>query len=119
MPGACGTGSADRFCGCKGSRQAAAPTARTALDISDYDIVFIGSGFASGFFLRKRLQTSAPNARFLVLERGPLVQRHDQIADRRNTPVSNINTYRMTSPDGAETNKVWQFNIGFGGSSNC
>lgn len=87
--------------------------------MADYDIVFIGSGFASSFFLRKRLQRASADARFLVLERGPLVQHPDQIADRRHSPVDMAATYRITAPEGARTNKVWQFNIGFGGSSNC
>lgn len=87
--------------------------------MSEYDIVFIGSGFASSFFLRKRLETAAPDARFLVLERGPMVQHQDQIADRRSSPVTARRTYRITAPEGVQTNKVWQFNIGFGGSSNC
>jgi len=84
-----------------------------------YDIIFVGSGFASSFFLRRRLQMSPASARFLVLERGPYVQHADQVADRRNSPVAAKSTFRVDTPDGAEVNKRWQFNIGFGGSSNC
>lgn len=87
--------------------------------MADYDIVFIGSGFACSFFLRKRLELSPDTARFLVLERGPLVQHPDQVANRRNSPVETLSTYRQVAPEGVETNKIWQFNIGFGGSSNC
>ena len=87
--------------------------------MTGYDIIYVGSGFASSFFLRKRLQMSPASSRFLVLERGPYVQHADQVADRRNSPVAAQSTFRVDTPEGAETNKRWQFNIGFGGSSNC
>ncbi len=87
--------------------------------MADYDTIFIGSGFACSFFLRKRLQRSPDSARFLVLERGPLVQHPDQVANRRNSPVEAQSTFRVDTPKGVETDKLWQFNIGFGGSSNC
>lgn len=87
--------------------------------MADYDTIFVGSGFACSFFLRKRLHLSPASARFLVLERGPLVQHADQVADRRNSPIAAQSTFRVDSPEGVETHKRWQFNIGFGGSSNC
>lgn len=57
--------------------------------------------------------------RFLVLERGPLVQHADQIADRRNSSIETQSTFRVDTPEGVKTNKRWYFNVGFGGSSNC
>ena len=87
--------------------------------MSDYEFIFVGSGFACSFFLRKRLQMSPVSARFLVLERGPLVQHADQVTDRRNSPVETQSTFRVDTPEGVITNKRWYFNVGFGGSSNC
>ena len=87
--------------------------------MAEYDTILVGSGFACSFFLRKRLQLSPAAARFLVLERGPLVQHADQIADRRNSPVTTSSTFRVDEQAGSESKKIWQFNIGFGGSSNC
>ena len=87
--------------------------------MAEYDTILVGSGFACSFFLRKRLQLSPAAARFLVLECGPLVQHADQIADRRNSPVTTSSTFRVDEQAGSESKKIWQFNIGFGGSSNC
>ena len=87
--------------------------------MADYDTIFIGSGFASSFFLRKRLEIKPNSGKYLVLERGPFVQHPDQVANRQNSPVRTLESYRQTAPEGVETDKIWQFNIGFGGSSNC
>ncbi|MEO1314362.1 MAG: GMC family oxidoreductase [Pseudomonadota bacterium] len=61
-----------------------------------------------------------PNSgKYLVLERGPLVQHPDQVANRQNSPIRTLESYRQVAPEGVEHDKIWQFNIGFGGSSNC
>lgn len=87
--------------------------------MADYDVVFVGSGFASSFFLRKRLEVGPDRARYLVLERGPMVPHADQVADRRNSPIHPEDTYRLETQARDGFTKRWLFNIGFGGGSNC
>jgi choline dehydrogenase-like flavoprotein len=78
-----------------------------------FDVVAIGSGFATSFFLRSFLATR-PTLRVLVLERGPLVPHAWQTQHRKNSPVDEDDTFHNRNPG-----KDWRFNIGFGGSSNC
>ncbi len=81
-----------------------------------YDVVFIGSGFGSTFFLHRYLDHAAPNARFLVLERGKLHTHADQVEMGR---TSEIHPNDAWIDKGREKNKTWNFTIGFGGGSNC
>ncbi|PZN32952.1 MAG: 2-keto-gluconate dehydrogenase [Proteobacteria bacterium] len=78
-----------------------------------YDLVVVGSGFGSLFFvegfLRKR-----PTARVLVLERGRHHSHRWQIENGRNSAVAPEDTYR--TPPG---HKIWNFTIGLGGGTNC
>lgn len=87
--------------------------------MADYDIVFVGSGFACSFFLRKRLQVGPSRARYLVLERGPVYPHEKQVADRRNSPIVAADTYRLETEPRDGFTKSWLFTIGFGGGSNC
>lgn len=74
--------------------------------MAEFDTILVGSGFACSFFLRKRLQMSSTSAKFLVLERGPLVQHADQIADRRNSPITTQSTFRVVMPKGLNQRKL-------------
>ncbi len=83
---------------------------------SSFDVVAIGSGFATSFFLWGLLRRPGrERVRVLVLERGPLVPHDWQVRHRLYSPVDPDTTfhYQATVP------KTWQFNIGFGGGSNC
>jgi choline dehydrogenase-like flavoprotein len=79
-----------------------------------YDLVVIGTGFGSSFFLHKALQRLPASARILVLERGGMFTHDWQIANRRNSDVQSERTIRV-----AEGEKPWRFTIGFGGGTNC
>jgi choline dehydrogenase-like flavoprotein len=79
-----------------------------------FDVVAIGSGFASSFFLKAFLARQPRNLRVLVVERGPLVPHAWQTRHRRNSPIDEETTFRNRTP-----RKEWRFNIGFGGGSNC
>lgn len=82
-------------------------------DAGKFDVVVVGSGFGSLFFvegwLRKR-----PQARILVLERGRDNPHAWQIEHLRNSDVRPESTFRK--PDG---HKIWNFTIGLGGGTNC
>jgi choline dehydrogenase-like flavoprotein len=88
-----------------------AETLRT--DEGSFDLVVIGSGFGSLFFvegfLRKR-----PQARVLILERGRNNSYAWQIDNGRNSDIAPESTFRRP-----ETHKVWNFTIGLGGGTNC
>jgi choline dehydrogenase-like flavoprotein len=84
-------------------------------DQDSFDIVAVGSGFATSFFLRALLERQRGRPRVLVLERGPLVPHEWQVRHRANSPIDEESTFHHR----ARVPKSWRFNIGFGGGSNC
>ncbi|WP_341368566.1 GMC family oxidoreductase [Yoonia sp. BS5-3] len=79
-----------------------------------YDVVIVGTGFASAFFLKRVLEGSDVS-RVLVLERG---QRHSydwQLDHQRNNDLAD----RRPHNEAGLEKKFWNYNIGFGGGSNC
>jgi choline dehydrogenase-like flavoprotein len=80
-----------------------------------FDVVAIGSGFATSFFLKAFLRKRPGRLRVLVLERGPLVPHAWQTQHRRNSPIDEETTFHHR----ASVSKEWRFNIGFGGGSNA
>lgn len=80
-----------------------------------YDLVCVGSGFATGFFLLEYLRHAAPDARVLVLERGPDLTHRERVDQRRDVNLRSFQgAYRNLTP-----HKPWYFTLGRGGSSNC
>ena len=80
-----------------------------------YTLVAVGTGFATTFFLHGVLQHIGPNARILVLERGPHIDHADQIAARPDRPLDGAATIDLGGADA----KPWKFSLGMGGGSNC
>ena len=78
-----------------------------------YDVVIVGSGFGSSFFLHRLLQSDRPQ-RILVLEWGDHHPPAWQLEHRRNSSIDCAATYARQ-----EGQKPWTFNIGFGGGTNC
>ena len=82
---------------------------------STHDLILVGTGFASSFFLAEYLKHAAPDESILVLERG---QRHShawQLRERRNSAIHSGTTFfRAGQPE-----KAWNFRLGFGGGSGC
>ena len=83
-----------------------------------YDLVVVGTGFASTFFLKSYLEKASPNSKVLVLERGqmhPLDHRLKLVRDPSlvNDIVGPNQAYKSSS------DKPWVFDPNFGGSSNC
>lgn len=89
--------------------------------VGKFDLILIGTGFASSFFLKKYLDKAKGKPRVLVLERGI----HFTHAERLRYKQSN-DTYDGISWKTAKQafmnqtpDKEWVFDPNFGGSSNC
>lgn len=79
-----------------------------------FDLILVGSSFASSFFLYRYLQRARPSARVLVLERGQLREHAWQV-----THHEELDQQARISYSGARSTKPWVFRLAFGGSSNC
>ncbi|WP_181304113.1 GMC oxidoreductase [Rufibacter sp. XAAS-G3-1] len=89
---------------------------------TSYDLVVIGTGFASTFFLHKYLsKASASQAKVLVLEKGHLYPHAERVKEKRgeDTPYASLNPASQDTFDNHNEKKGWVFTQGFGGSSNC
>ncbi|WAJ27054.1 GMC oxidoreductase [Antarcticirhabdus aurantiaca] len=78
-----------------------------------YDIIVVGTGFGSAFFLLGLLADLGEKTRVLVVERGGVNDHAWQFSNGRNSPIPDDATYSSTSE------KPWNFTIGFGGGTNC
>jgi choline dehydrogenase-like flavoprotein len=79
-----------------------------------YDLILVGSSFASSFFLHKYLGRARASARVLVLERGELREHRWQV-----THLAELARQAAASYNGERSAKPWVFRLAFGGSSNC
>jgi choline dehydrogenase-like flavoprotein len=79
-----------------------------------FDLILIGTGFASSFFLHRYLQRAGASVRVLVLERGEMLDHRWQVAHRGELERQAAATYEtVRSP------KPWALRLAFGGCSNC
>lgn len=83
--------------------------------MTSFDLIVIGTGFGSSFYLHKYLQRARNGARVLVLERGGSHGTDWQVAERRNSDIDHTTMFLKQGM----SDKAWRFNIGFGGGSNC
>lgn len=89
----------------------------------NYDLILVGTSFASSFFLKKILEKSSPDVQILVLERGKFLPHKDRLDKARSLPFGHVNFVSSESAgphylnDNSE--KPWIFDPSFGGSSNC
>jgi choline dehydrogenase-like flavoprotein len=79
-----------------------------------YDVIIVGTGFASSFFLMRYLEHAPPNARILVLERGNEDTKAWQLANRSHTSIDPDDLFENDNPG-----KEWYTSPGFGGNSKC
>lgn len=77
-----------------------------------FDLVVVGSGFGSAFYLQRILQRRA-SAKILVLEWGKHRPHDVQIEQGRSSDTDPRSTYLT------ESKKPWNFTIGLGGGTNC
>ena len=88
---------------------------------SAYDIVVVGTGFASTFFLKEYLLNAPATAKVLVLERGHFYPRAERVKDIIGEPTAyaKLNPLSYDTIENSRPEKEWHFSLGFGGSSNC
>ncbi len=88
---------------------------------NNYDLVVVGSSFATTFFLKKYLEKAPDTAKILVLERGYFYSQKDRLKDQKGEKSSaeNKNEYYKNTIINNTPDKHWIFSTGFGGSSNC
>ncbi|MFA0960567.1 GMC oxidoreductase [Roseivirga sp. BDSF3-8] len=88
---------------------------------SHYDLIVVGTGFASSFFLHKYLESAPAGASVLVLERGVFRPHAERVqARRKDKTLSGINwTESQAAYENETPEKHWVFNPNFGGGSNC
>ena len=79
-----------------------------------FDLVLVGTGFASSFFLHEYLERAGERARVLVLERGELRDHLWHLAHEKELERESQAAVRNATPE-----KPWVFKLVFGGGSNC
>jgi choline dehydrogenase-like flavoprotein len=86
----------------------------TAAAGGPFDLILVGTGFASTFFLHRYLQRASSRSRVLVLERGERhphswhIRHYEELWREARASVVNRSTW-----------KPWVFTLTFGGGSNC
>jgi choline dehydrogenase-like flavoprotein len=93
------------------------------IKVMNYDLIVVGTSFASSFFLKKYLEKSPAGVKVLVLERGAFEPQRERITRAQKMPFGLVPYVTNTSTDPTYTNtnpdKPWIFDPSFGGSSNC
>ena len=79
-----------------------------------YDLVLVGTGFASAFFLQRYLARAKKKVRVLVLERGVLHEHAVHMTQRLAITAESQKEIHNRTPG-----KPWVFELTFGGGSNC
>jgi len=84
-------------------------------DVPDrhYEIVTVGTGFGSLFFVHRLLQLR-PATKVLMIERGPFRSWEMQVSEGHNSPIASHDTFESTG-----VHKKWNFTIAYGGGTNC
>lgn len=78
----------------------------------NYDLILIGSGFGSLFFLHGYLN-KRPNDKILILEWGEIRDREWQLENMKNSHLIDQDAHI------AKGEKYWHYTLGYGGGSNC
>ncbi|MEI9917744.1 MAG: GMC oxidoreductase [Bacteroidota bacterium] len=89
-----------------------------------YNLVLVGTGFASSFFLKKYLEKSKDDVKVLVLERGKFIPHKQRLEKAAATPLGRVGYVSGGEGQGPlfinnNKDKAWIFDPSFGGSSNC
>ena len=79
-----------------------------------FDLIAVGTGFATSFFLMRYLERAGPAARVLVLERGGADPKPWQLEQRRTSSLAPEDVFVNLTPE-----KEWLTSPGFGGNSKC
>ncbi|MDR6782477.1 choline dehydrogenase-like flavoprotein [Pedobacter africanus] len=88
----------------------------------DYDLIVVGTSFASTFFLKKYLSKAGTgNKKVLVLERGHFYAHEERLKVKRGIH-SEYEKYEepwQEAINNVNPKKLWPFTTGYGGCSNC
>lgn len=88
---------------------------RVSIQSERFDLIVVGTGFASSFFLQRYLAKSGESVRVLVLERGEIRPHRWQLdGGRALMEEEAVESYTNLTPE-----KPWVFLNSFGGGSNC
>jgi choline dehydrogenase-like flavoprotein len=87
---------------------------RHAMNANQYDIILVGSSFASCMFLHEALKFAGKGARILVLERGSLRPHWWQLENREALRKEAAASIHNETPE-----ERWRFTLAVGGGSNC
>lgn len=79
-----------------------------------FDLIIVGTGFASSFYLNACLKWAIPPKNILVLERGEFLSHSSRLQQDLYFDRSYLKQFKNTKPE-----KPWVFNRSFGGGSNC
>jgi len=79
---------------------------------TSYDLIVVGTGFASSFFLMEYLKHAKESERILVLEKGDNLPYSWKIQNKSNSNYHHAQSYDNLTPE-----KPWVQNIAFGGGS--
>src|SRR5882672_3933346 len=71
-----------------------APCGRPEMDERSFDVIVVGTGFASSFFLKRYLEHAPSAARVLVLERGGQDTKPWQLENRRTSSLAPKEVFR-------------------------
>lgn len=88
---------------------------------NDYDLIVVGTGFASSFFLKKYLSKADSSKKVLVLEKGHLFPQAERVKIKRGEG-SSYQKFDLPSEEAfvnKSDTKEWPFSQSYGGSSNC
>lgn len=88
---------------------------------TNYDLIVVGTGFASTFFLKKYLDKTKSAKKILVLERGQLYPHEERLKVKRGE-ASAYKKYEEPWEEAivnVKKSKKWPFTTGYGGCSNC
>lgn len=86
-----------------------------------YDLVIVGTGFASTFFLKKYLAKANKDKKVLVLEKGHFYPQAERLKVKKGQH-SDYQQYEQPWEDNINNLsdfKEWPFTTAYGGSSNC
>lgn len=81
---------------------------------ASHELIVVGTGFSSSFFLLEYLRRASPRARVLVLEAGERIPHAEQLGARRPLHEESSSHFVNGNPK-----KPWYFTRHFGGGSNC
>jgi len=89
------------------------------MDASKYDLIVVGTSFASSFFLKKYLEQAPATAKVLAIERGQYFAYPNRLKARRNEIKEPADLKRHYDTYLTDSEKPWPFEPNFGGCSNC